>query len=263
MLVALAVLSSAPSAQVRPIVWSMLFLSATLLILYRWPWQPGTWRQPLALAGLFAVWANIDSWFLLGPLTVALVLVGELLHRLLTREQAPQADDPFPPAPPTGLLGRALVLGVVACLLNPMVLAALAKDPGAALYQLVPCGVRHRCPGRGVADDAELGVFSLRPFLSDEYFLFRPDTRGRTTQAAGGGVRRGADHRRSPGRAGSRRLRATHILLWVGVHGAGAHAHPADPVLRHRRRPARRGAFNGLSARIKLGPWSDTRPGWH
>ena len=129
-LVALGVLSSAPTASVRPIVWSMFFLSATLLILYRWPWQPGTWRQPLVLAGLFALWANVDSWFLLGPLTVALVLIGETLHPLLTRERGPQADDPFPPAPPTGLLGRALLPGAVACLLNPMVLAALAKDPG-------------------------------------------------------------------------------------------------------------------------------------
>lgn len=257
-LVALGVLSAAPSAQVRPIVWSMLFLSATLLILYRWPWRPGTWRQPLVLAGLFALWANVDGWFLLGPLTVALVLVGEMLHPLLTREQAPQADDPFPLAPPTGLLGRALLLGVVACLLNPMVLTALAKEPGTALAQLVPVEFGVGIPD-GASADAELGVFSLRPFLSEGYFLFRPDTPDEQLKLPAVAFAAFTLITVVALVAGFARLRATHILLWVAFAALALTHVRLVPFFAIVAAPLAAAHFNGLSARIRLGPLSDTQ----
>jgi hypothetical protein len=255
-LVALGVLSSAPSAEAQSIVWSVLFLAATLVILYRCPWRPGTWREPLTLAGLFAVWANLDAWFLLGPLTIALVLAGEKLHPLLTREKGPQADDPFPPAPPTGLLGRTLLLGVVACLLNPMVLAALVKDPGTALAQLIP--IEFGVPS-GAATDAELAVLSQKPFFSDGYFVFgagTPDEQVKLPSLAfalfslislGALV------------AGLARLRATHILLWVAF-AALALAHVRlIPFFVVVAAPLAAAHLNGLSGRIRLGSWSDTQ----
>jgi hypothetical protein len=256
--VALGVLASGPSASLRPVIWSMLFLSVTLLILYRWPWKPGTWRQPLALAGLFALWANIDGWFLLGPLTVALVLVGELLHPLLTREKGERADDPFPPAPPTGLLGRALVLGVVACFLNPMLLAALAKDPATALTQLVPVEFGLGVPA-GAESDAELGTLSVRPFFTDGYFVFHPGQHDEQVKLPSVAFAAFSIASLLALAAGFARLRATHILLWVAF-AALALAHVRlIPFFAIVAAPLAAAHLNGLSARIRLGPWSDTK----
>ncbi|HET6574349.1 MAG TPA: hypothetical protein VFG68_12135, partial [Fimbriiglobus sp.] len=257
-LIALGVLSSAPYAQARPVVWSMLFLAVTLVILYRCPWRPGTWREPLVLAGLFAVWANVDAWFLLGPLTVALVLVGEKLHPLMTREKGTQADDPFPPAPPPGLLGRALLLGVVACLLNPMVLAALVKDPGAALTQLVPMEFGVGVPA-GASSDAELALLTQQPFFPEGYFVYRADTPYEQVKLPAVAFALFSLASLGALAGGLIRLRAAHILLWV-VFAALALLHvrliPFFVVVAV---PLAAAHLNGLSGRIKLGPWTDTQ----
>jgi hypothetical protein len=58
-------------------------------------------RRYLALAGVFALWANVDEWFLLGPLLAALFWAGE---RLGGRRVTP---------------GWVVPVGLAACLLNP------------------------------------------------------------------------------------------------------------------------------------------------
>ncbi len=65
---------------------------------------------------LFALWVNCDEWFFVGPLTVALYLAGELLQqRLPLVGQTPQTDR----RRELGTLTGVLVVGLVACLLNP------------------------------------------------------------------------------------------------------------------------------------------------
>src|SRR5260370_1589294 len=75
------------------------------------------WLRPIiAIPILFALWVNLDEWFILGPFAVALYLIGDLLQQVI----APIRTDDDAPAP--GHLGRlSLVFGVglAACLLNP------------------------------------------------------------------------------------------------------------------------------------------------
>jgi hypothetical protein len=257
-LVALGAISSAPYAPVRPVVASMLFLTATLLILYRWPWRPGTWRQPGAMAGLFWVWVCTDGWFLLGPLTVALVLLGERLHPLLTREQRPQSDDPFPPAPPGPLLGRALLLGVAACLLNPMFVAAAVKSPGEALGQLVPAELGYGVPDGAAADQEELFVLTYRPFLSEQFLWLRPNRPDEQVKFPAVAFAVFTLATLVALAVNFARLRATHIVLWVGFAALAVTHTRLIPFFCLIAAPLAAAHLNRLSDRIRLGPWSDT-----
>ena len=79
------------------------------------------------------------------------VLVGEALNRVLLGESpAPVEGDPFPTPPPVAGLARALGLGVVACLLNPFLMAGLVKDPGEAVAQLLPMELGFALPAGAV-----------------------------------------------------------------------------------------------------------------
>src|SRR5262249_44402354 len=85
------------------------------------------------LPPLFALWVNLDSWFILGPFTVALFLVGEALHDYFA------AAPPGPDAPEPGTkrrLGLILAVGLAACLLNPHGVYGFALPPELA-YLLV------------------------------------------------------------------------------------------------------------------------------
>src|SRR5262249_51200656 len=63
---------------------------------------------------LFALWANLDAWFVVGPLAVALYLAGELVQAAFGSGK-PDAPRPGAWRP----LALVLVVGVAACLLNP------------------------------------------------------------------------------------------------------------------------------------------------
>ncbi len=65
---------------------------------------------------LFALWVNLDSWFLLGPLTVALTLLGHLAQK----ERIPDEGR---------TLAIVLALGLFACLLSPHHVHAVALPP--------------------------------------------------------------------------------------------------------------------------------------
>jgi tetratricopeptide (TPR) repeat protein len=75
------------------------------------------WLRPIvAIPVLFALWVNLDEWFILGPFTVALYLIGEVLQKVI----APIRTGDDAPAPgQLGRLGLVLVLGLAACLVNP------------------------------------------------------------------------------------------------------------------------------------------------
>jgi tetratricopeptide (TPR) repeat protein len=82
---ALAVLAMSPRLLLQPACLSYFFLGLTLWLLWRphcidtQP-VPESKRSPassLALLAAFSLWVNLDEWFLLGPLTVALFWLGE------------------------------------------------------------------------------------------------------------------------------------------------------------------------------------------
>lgn len=119
---ALAMLASLPHTSLRPHIASAVFLAMTLYVVLGVRWVPGSWRNPIILAVCFWFWANTSEWFILGPLVVLLTLVGEALHAAVlgkTPEGAEQGLSAFAPAVPIRDLAKALILGVVACMLNP------------------------------------------------------------------------------------------------------------------------------------------------
>jgi tetratricopeptide (TPR) repeat protein len=126
--VGLAVLAMAPGMTLQPAVVSLLFLGLTLFFLVRdGKPEPGgakgvrvlftaSPRRLFVLPVLFAVWANLDGWFFLGPLTVALYLIGDKLQQALS----PDLTGPDAPLPgESKALTLTLFVGLAACLLNP------------------------------------------------------------------------------------------------------------------------------------------------
>ena len=149
----LAVLAGGNIAQLRPFVMNPLFIALTLLVLFRFEWKPGSWRNPILLAVLFGIWANVDSCFVLGPAAVLLVLIGELVQRALLKGKR---DDPgaFGTPPPVSGLAKALLIGAVACMANPhhVHVWQMPFEYGAGL------------PSAGMIKDAELFTSVLEPY---------------------------------------------------------------------------------------------------
>jgi hypothetical protein len=131
-----AVVAGAPQFALRPLVASMLFLAVTLFLLFRLPHKPGSWRFPIAIGVTFWFWANSDPWFFVGPMTLALLVVGNLIETYVlpvpappanpsgssegtSPDGAPQSDGPLGRLPDTAALAKALGVGVLACMLNP------------------------------------------------------------------------------------------------------------------------------------------------
>ncbi len=122
--VALALLAMSPWLLLRPTCLSLLFLAVTLAVLF-WP-RPADATEPRTVAGVprhwlllplvFIFWVNLDDWFLLGPLTVGLYLLGEAAQLFLTTG-FPGAAAPRPRE--LRALAGVLLVGLAACLLNP------------------------------------------------------------------------------------------------------------------------------------------------
>ncbi len=125
--VGLAVLSLSGRVQLQPICISILFLGVTYWLLHlprrletRAAAKTGPPRRPFLawwlIPPLCLLWVNLDSWFFLGPITVALFLVGETLQDWLA------AADRRQTAGATGArrtLLWVLLVSVGACLVNP------------------------------------------------------------------------------------------------------------------------------------------------
>ncbi len=135
----------------RPVCVSYLFLALTLWLLETRlaadrPRSFAAW-WPMLL--LFALWANLDAWFLLGPLTVALYDLGTELRLLLTGRER------------TRRLGLLFLAGLAACLLNPYHYRVFALPPLSFLADAKP-----------LRDDPIFSRLFLSPFQSD-YLHFR------------------------------------------------------------------------------------------
>ena len=124
--VGLAVLTISPRVFLQPVCVSFFFLGLTLWLLLlpkqaprrteataspRRPFLPYWVIPPLCL-----LWVNLDEWFLLGPATVALYLLGETLQDWFGPANA-AADAPAPGERRTLLL--VLIVSVAVCLINP------------------------------------------------------------------------------------------------------------------------------------------------
>src|SRR5262249_53839660 len=116
--VVLALVALGPYLALQPVIASYLALATTLWWLERdakrWAAEPTAERRlkdHLLLPGLFVLWANLDEWFLLGPLTVGLYLLGALVESRRGQATASAARLRF--------LGLVAVGGLAAGLLNP------------------------------------------------------------------------------------------------------------------------------------------------
>jgi hypothetical protein len=104
----LAILATSPRLHLQPACLSYLFLGLTLWLLWK---QHGDNPVPAArylLPIIFAAWVNVDEWFVLGPMLVALFWLGE---RLGHERRTP---------------GWLVLVGLAACLLNPHTYRAFA-----------------------------------------------------------------------------------------------------------------------------------------
>ncbi|MBI1917009.1 MAG: hypothetical protein HYS12_20055 [Planctomycetes bacterium] len=143
--VALALLVMSPRLSLDPAVVSLFFLGLTLWLLQRggrWlavpghtvsaaPGEPVTWKDYWPLLPLFALWANLDEWFLLGPLTVGLYALGQALQSE-SGEQKSAASTPRPGE--VRALGVIFVAGLAACLLNPHHVFVFAVPSGLGFF---------------------------------------------------------------------------------------------------------------------------------
>jgi tetratricopeptide (TPR) repeat protein len=108
----LAVLAITPRLLLHSTLLSYVLLALTLWLLWRPSRDAGTFGQQLRhyapVLVIFALWVNVDAWFLLGPLMAALFWVGDWL--------APAHGESEPPRRTPAWLAPA---GLAACLLNP------------------------------------------------------------------------------------------------------------------------------------------------
>jgi tetratricopeptide (TPR) repeat protein len=120
--VSLAILAMSPRLLLQPRCVSFFFLGLTLYLLQRPRPETSAWPRHLFLIPLlFALWVNLDSWFLLGPVTVALYLLGQVI------QQAVASGKPGEPVPHPGEIRQLAIIlgaGLIACLLNPFHLRA-------------------------------------------------------------------------------------------------------------------------------------------
>ena len=142
--VGLAVLVMSPRLLLQPTAFSYFFLGLTLWLLGlprqlraravetnapppRRPFLPYWLIPPLCL-----LWVNLDSWFLLGPAAVALVLLGETLQgRLAPVREGPEAQAPGE----RRTIFLVLLISIAACLVNPHHIWAFALPPELGLSE--------------------------------------------------------------------------------------------------------------------------------
>lgn len=161
---ALALLAVSPWLMLHPMIVSYLFLALTLYFLER-PHRPSEngESKPVSFAAyrpllpLFALWVNLDSWFLLGPATVALYLIGQALQTAVgpDRDNAVRKGE-------VAALGLLLPAGLAACLLSPHHVYALLTPP--AQLGLSPAS-------RALQQDPAFQTLLVSPFQSAYPFL--------------------------------------------------------------------------------------------
>jgi hypothetical protein len=242
---AVAILAAAPRMLLSPLVGSVFFEALTLFLLFRLPHRPGSWRFPILIGVTFWVWAQVDAWFILGPITLVLVLVSELIQKQYLKQPTPAAEM-VPPSEPLGslpdvpTLAKALGIGVVACMLNPHHVRVWELP-----FELYGSSVS--------GGDARLRYqFFLSPVNKFYYssFQFGRNLNGLAYAVlfVGGSVLIGL---------GAVRLRIAHVVLWVVFAGLSLYRTFGIPFLAVVAVPIVASQLNALSVRVSLKDWHD------
>jgi hypothetical protein len=240
-------LAVGPYVGLRSISASPFFASVLLVLLYRGNWAAG-WRMPLIVGGVVALWANVDNWAILAPFMILLLLLGQLIDKLLGLTSE---DDPLVSEPARPMLLRAFLIAIVACLLNPSFIASLAKSPSEALPQMLPIEMKFFIPDY-IATDPEY-EFLLRTPLSFEHIQSR--TRGQNWNGlsflivlAVGIICLAVNYRR---------IRATHVLLFIGFMGLALNHTRLMVFLPIVMVPLLSSFWNAISSKVTLGTWAE------
>lgn len=237
---ALGVLAGAPHTGLRPLVFSALFFAATLYILLGMEWKRGSWRNPLLLAGLFWLWANVDAWFIAGPLSVALVLIGDWLHRLILggANDTPADTDPFHPPAALPDLAKALGVGIIACMLNPhhVQVWQIPQEFGLGLPPAVTAS-EYLYP-------LTLSPISNR-YTGNPQYGYNVNGLGYVALLGFGAVAI---------LAGFSQLRMSHLLLWMAFAALSLVHYRLILLFAVAAVPIAAGSVNAISTRIRLGP---------
>jgi hypothetical protein len=240
-----AVVASAPYLVLRPQVGSILLLSITMFLLFRMRHTPGSWRFPAAIGVTFWIWANTDEWFFIGPLALALVLIGELIQAQLAKPAEGETDESLGKLPDVPTLAKALGIGVLACMLNPHHIHVwelpfeLVGSKEAALDPRFKVPLMSPLQGDYIADNV-LGRSLGRNVNGLAFALL----------FVGGGA--------ALGLAGAR-LRISHLALWIGFAALSLATILAIPFLAVVAIPLVAGRLNAISARLTLKTWGDPK----
>jgi hypothetical protein len=155
--VAIALVAMGPYLELRPIGVSYLLLGFTLYWLVR-VGRRAEQAPPLSVARaflrylplllLFAVWANLDRWFVLGPAVLVLWWLGALVHHGIDRGWG--ATPSYSPAHLRGL-GLAALVGLVTLLASPHHVRPLTVLPALlAEHASAPAEAELLVPGVGM-----------------------------------------------------------------------------------------------------------------
>ncbi len=242
---AVGVLAAAPYFTLRPHVLSIFFLALTLFILFRVPRGIGGWRIPASIGVTFWLWSNCDAWFLLGPLTLALLLAGELIQKFVLG--IPELSDTEAEAeslgqtPNVAMLARALGVGMVVCMLNPHHVRVWQLP-----FELV--GVS------GAESDPRLRALLMpatdEQFYSSSHFGQNVNGIAFALLVVSGALTLGFS-------AG--RLRASHVALWVGFLALAVYRIVAIPYFVVVAVPLIAAQLNATSSHVQLKTWGDPR----
>jgi hypothetical protein len=248
---AIAVVAAAPYLHFRPFIGSMFFLAVTLLLLFRSPHRRNSWRFPVAIGVVFWLWANVDEWFFLGPLSLALLLIGELIQRSLrapestmpfgsTETTSPQPEEPLGNLPDVSTLAIALGIGLSACMLNPHHLLVWQLP-----FELVG--------NKDVIVDVRFKQLLLTPldkfYTSESALGYNHNGLAYAILFVGGGLALGT----------ARRVSIAYVALWIGFALMSIMSIYAIPFLAMVAVPVIASQLNDHSTRISLTSWGDPR----
>jgi hypothetical protein len=242
----LGVIAAAPRLTLTPLVGSVLLLALTLFLLFRMPHRPNSWRFPIAIGVTFWIWAMVDQWFFVGPMALALVLLGELVQRKFgAREEDSVREEALGPVPDVPTLAKALAVGIIACMLNPH---------HVRVWEL-PFEI---FGAEGVEIDPRMRAVVMGP-LAEEFS--KPNQTGRAfgynqnglsyaVLFLGGGLLLGL---------GAGRLRFAHLALWVGFALLSLTSIFAIPLFAVVAVPIVASQLNQMTSRLTLKSWADPK----
>ncbi|MFM7149729.1 MAG: hypothetical protein ACKO23_07795, partial [Gemmataceae bacterium] len=122
----LGILACSPRFLLQPVMVSMVFL-ALLQVLYL---MPGTGKKRLlSIPLLFLLWVNLDGWFLLGLLYLALQSMGQLIDGLISGSNQEKQNSNGP-----GKTIAITALSTLACFLNPHHVGVFTQAPTGLLH---------------------------------------------------------------------------------------------------------------------------------